>query len=88
MIILFKNGFIDEGNLVGILGGNNMKYEELKNGIIGIYKIVFPNKKIYIGLSNNIKRRIREHWVDARRNRMVCHFALKKILFLFTRNRS
>ena len=65
-----------------------MKYEELKNGIIGIYKIVFPNKKIYIGLSNNIKRRIREHWVDARRNRMVCHFALKKILFLFTRNRS
>lgn len=78
MMTLFKDDFIDEGNLVGILGGNNMKYEELKNGIIGIYKIDFPNGKTYIGLSNNIKRRIREHWTDERRLKMVCHFALKK----------
>lgn len=55
-----------------------MKYEELKNGIIGIYKISFPNGKVYIGLSNNIKRRIREHWQDERRVKMICHFALKK----------
>lgn len=55
-----------------------MKYEELKNGIIGIYKISFPNGKVYIGLSNNIKRRIREHWQDERRVNMICHFALRK----------
>lgn len=55
-----------------------MKYEQLKNGIIGIYKISFPNGKVYIGLSNNIKRRIREHWQDERRVNMICHYALKK----------
>ena len=29
---------------------NIMKFEEIKYGISGIYKIVFNNNKIYIGL--------------------------------------
>lgn len=36
------------------------------NNISGIYLISFPNGKIYIGLSNNIKRRIKEHSLDSR----------------------
>lgn len=36
------------------------------NNISGIYLISFPNGKIYIGLSNNIKRRIKEHNLDSR----------------------
>ena len=36
------------------------------NNISGIYLINFPNGKIYIGLSNNIKRRIKEHNLDSR----------------------
>lgn len=36
------------------------------NNINGIYLISFPNGKIYIGLSNNIKRRIKEHNSDSR----------------------
>lgn len=39
----------------------NMKIKELKNGVSGIYKLNFPNGKIYIGLSNDIKRRMYEH---------------------------
>ena len=34
----------------------------------GIYKITFPNKKIYIGRSNNIYRRMLEHNSDFRKN--------------------
>ena len=34
----------------------------------GIYKITFPNNKIYIGLSNNIYRRMLEHNTDFRNN--------------------
>lgn len=37
-----------------------MEPKELKN-IQGIYKINFPNGKCYIGLSNQIRTRIREH---------------------------
>lgn len=36
------------------------------NNVSGIYLINFPNGKVYIGLSNNIKRRIREHNLDSR----------------------
>lgn len=43
-----------------------MKIKDIESKIIGIYKINFPNGKSYIGLSNNIKRRIREHFVDNR----------------------
>lgn len=35
--------------------------EDLDYGVMGIYKINFPNGKIYIGLSNDIKRRMFEH---------------------------
>lgn len=38
-----------------------IKLTELKNGISGIYKINYPNGKIYIGQSNDIKRRMYEH---------------------------
>lgn len=38
-----------------------VQLKDLKNGVSGIYKINFPNGKIYIGLSNNIKRRMYEH---------------------------
>lgn len=34
--------------------------------IAGIYKINFPNGKCYIGLSNNILRRMKEHEHDKR----------------------
>ena len=34
--------------------------------VAGIYKINFPNGKSYIGLSNNIPRRIKEHNKDKR----------------------
>lgn len=54
-----------------------MKASELQDHIIGIYKINFPNNKIYIGLSNNIKRRIKEHYNDGRAG-MNCHKAIMK----------
>ena len=38
----------------------------IEKNISGIYMIVFPNNKIYIGLSNDIKRRMREHNQDFR----------------------
>ena len=34
--------------------------------VAGIYKINFPNGKCYIGLSNNIPRRMKEHNKDKR----------------------
>ena len=37
------------------------KNEEVKNILSGIYKINFPNGKCYIGLSNNIHKRILQH---------------------------
>lgn len=43
----------------------------------GIYKINFPNGKIYIGLSNNIYRRMCEHNTDFRK-RTACSSAIKK----------
>ena len=38
-----------------------IKLTDLKNGISGIYKLNYPNGKIYIGKSNDIKRRMYEH---------------------------
>lgn len=38
-----------------------MKFNELLPKTIGIYKINFPNGKIYIGLSKDIQRRLKEH---------------------------
>lgn len=54
-----------------------MKYSQLQNKIIGIYKINFPNGKSYIGLSNNVKRRIQEHFKDGRKH-SLCHQAIVK----------
>ena len=53
-----------------------MKYEDLQKNIIGIYKISFPNDKIYIGLSKDIKRRIKEHWANSKA--LVCDNAINK----------
>lgn len=35
--------------------------KELPDKVCGIYKITFPNGKVYIGQSNNIRRRMYEH---------------------------
>lgn len=43
----------------------------------GVYKIVFPNNKIYIGISNNIYRRMLEHNTDFRNN-LPIESAIKK----------
>ena len=50
---------------------------ELPSGLIGIYKITFPNNKIYIGLSNDIKRRISEH-NSISKTKTPCDLAIKK----------
>lgn len=44
--------------------------------VAGIYKINFPNGKSYIGLSNNIPRRIKEHEHDQRQP--MLYAAIKK----------
>lgn len=38
-----------------------IRVENLESRMMGIYKINYPNNKIYIGLSNDIKRRMWEH---------------------------
>ena len=73
------------GNLVGMfymspfIGGNMYKIllSELSNGVCGIYKIDFPNGKVYIGKSNNIKRRFYEH-NRPDREQIVCDRAIHK----------
>ena len=39
-----------------------MKLNEIEYGLSGIYKIIFDNDKVYIGLSNDIRRRMIEHY--------------------------
>lgn len=53
-----------------------MKYSELPIKTCGIYKINFPNGKVYIGRSIDIKRRIWEHYTKI--DNTPCYFALKK----------
>ena len=43
----------------------------------GVYMIIFPNNKKYIGISNNIRRRMNEHNTDFRNNLPIEH-AIKK----------
>ena len=43
----------------------------------GIYKITFPNQKVYIGRSNNIYRRMLEHNNDFR-NKLPIEYAIMK----------
>ena len=50
-------------------------FEKFDN-ISGIYKITFPNKKVYIGLSSNIKRRLIEH--NKTNDDLPVHRAIKK----------
>jgi group I intron endonuclease len=59
------------------------KIEDIPNHISGIYKINFPNGKSYIGLSNNIKRRIKEHNVHSKQEKgsptkHAVHYAIEK----------
>lgn len=55
--------------------------KDLKN-VSGIYKINFPNGKSYIGLSNNIARRMKEHNTCSLRDTdgLPIHLAIKKYL--------
>lgn len=39
-----------------------MKYDKIPANKSGIYKINFPNGKLYIGRAKNIKHRIWEHY--------------------------
>ena len=57
-----------------------LKLQELSDTIhiySGVYMIIFPNNKKYIGISNNIRRRMNEHNVDFRNNLPV-EYAVKK----------
>lgn len=53
-----------------------MKYTEIPANISGIYKINFPNGKIYIGRAKNIKIRIWEHY--SKKDNTPCQNALWK----------
>lgn len=54
-----------------------IKIEDLKENMMGIYKLTFPNGKIYVGLSNNIKRRMYEH-NNANKAKTPCDLAIVK----------
>lgn len=53
-----------------------IKINECQNNVSGIYKINFPNGKVYIGKSVNIKQRIKEHNSDTRQE--VLYLAITK----------
>lgn len=50
-------------------------FEKFDN-ISGIYKIIFPNNKVYIGLSSNIKKRLIAH--NKTNDNLPVHRAIKK----------
>lgn len=54
-----------------------IKLIDLKENIMGIYKLTFPNGKIYVGLSNNIKRRMYEH-NNGNKAKTPCDLAIAK----------
>ena len=54
-----------------------IKTIDLKQNMMGIYKINFPNGKIYIGLSCDIRRRMYEH-NNGKKARTPCDLAIKK----------
>ena len=53
-----------------------MKYTEIPANVSGIYKINFPNGKIYIGRAKNIRSRIWEHY--SKKDNTPCQKALWK----------
>ena len=54
-----------------------MENSSVKEVYSGVYKINFPNGKCYIGISNNMYRRMLEHNTDFRNNLPIEH-AIKK----------
>lgn len=54
-----------------------IKLKDLEYGVAGIYKITFPNGKIYVGMSNDIKRRMFEHNSPSE-DKTVCDKAINK----------
>ena len=50
-----------------------MQNSSVKEVHSGVYKITFPNNKIYIGISNNMYRRMLEHNTDRRNNLPIEH---------------
>lgn len=55
-----------------------IKKQDCPQFLSGIYKLNFPNGKCYIGLSNNIKRRLKEHCGDSKKGKLPIHQAIKK----------
>lgn len=60
-----------------------VQLSQIPHGIIGIYKLNFPNGKSYIGQSVNIKKRVQEHnqrarKIDSDREIQVCEKAIRK----------
>ena len=53
-----------------------MRVDNIPVGVCGIYKIIFPNGKIYIGKAKNIRGRICEHFTKA--DGTSCYYALRK----------
>ena len=55
-----------------------IKLKDLENNIPGVYKLTFPNDKIYIGISNNIKRRMYEHNHNSHKTLSQCDKAIQQ----------
>ena len=55
-----------------------VKTKNIPENISGIYKINYPNGKSYIGLSCNIKRRMKEHFSPKKNKIMPCDEAIIK----------
>lgn len=57
--------------------GKEFLVKDLDRGVMGVYQIDFPNGKIYIGLSIDIKRRMWEH-NNPNKAKTPCDFAIIK----------
>lgn len=50
--------------------------KDCPNNLSGVYKINFPNGKSYIGISNNIKRRMKEHLTNSKQGTLPINKAI------------